>query len=57
MDPLRPSRPQGAAALGALPGRRDGVGRHPVPLPVILLYSSWSGWGFRGKARADIGYR
>jgi cytochrome d ubiquinol oxidase subunit II len=25
-------------------------------LPVILLYSGWSYWVFRGKARADIGY-
>jgi cytochrome d ubiquinol oxidase subunit II len=25
-------------------------------LPVILLYSGWSYWVFRGKVRADIGY-
>jgi cytochrome d ubiquinol oxidase subunit II len=25
-------------------------------LPVILTYSAWSYWVFRGKARADIGY-
>jgi cytochrome d ubiquinol oxidase subunit II len=25
-------------------------------LPVILLYTSWSYWVFRGKVRADIGY-
>jgi cytochrome d ubiquinol oxidase subunit II len=25
-------------------------------LPVILLYTGWSYWVFRGKARADIGY-
>jgi len=25
-------------------------------LPVILMYSGWSYWVFRGKARADIGY-
>ena len=25
-------------------------------LPVILVYSSWSYWVFRGKVRADIGY-
>jgi cytochrome d ubiquinol oxidase subunit II len=25
-------------------------------LPVILMYSSWSYWVFRGKVRADIGY-
>jgi cytochrome d ubiquinol oxidase subunit II len=25
-------------------------------LPVILLYTAWSYWVFRGKARADIGY-
>jgi cytochrome d ubiquinol oxidase subunit II len=25
-------------------------------LPVILIYSSWSYWVFRGKVRADIGY-
>lgn len=27
-----------------------------VLLPVILLYSGWSYWVFRGKVRADIGY-
>jgi cytochrome d ubiquinol oxidase subunit II len=25
-------------------------------LPVILMYSAWSYWVFRGKARGDIGY-
>ena len=25
-------------------------------LPVILIYSGWSYWVFRGKVRADIGY-
>jgi cytochrome d ubiquinol oxidase subunit II len=25
-------------------------------LPIILLYSGWSYWVFRGKVRADIGY-
>jgi cytochrome d ubiquinol oxidase subunit II len=25
-------------------------------LPVILMYSAWSYWVFRGKARRDIGY-
>jgi len=25
-------------------------------LPVILMYTGWSYWVFRGKARADIGY-
>ncbi len=25
-------------------------------LPVILIYTGWSYWVFRGKARADIGY-
>ena len=25
-------------------------------LPIILVYSSWSYWVFRGKVRADIGY-
>jgi len=25
-------------------------------LPVILIYTSWSYWVFRGKVRADIGY-
>ena len=25
-------------------------------LPVILAYTSWSYWVFRGKVRADIGY-
>jgi cytochrome d ubiquinol oxidase subunit II len=27
-----------------------------VLLPVILLYTSWSYWVFRGKVRGDIGY-
>jgi cytochrome d ubiquinol oxidase subunit II len=27
-----------------------------VLLPIILMYSSWSYWVFRGKVRADIGY-
>ena len=26
-------------------------------LPVILTYSSWSYWVFRGKVRADVGYQ
>lgn len=26
-------------------------------LPVILMYSAWSYWVFRGKVRADIGYQ
>jgi cytochrome d ubiquinol oxidase subunit II len=25
-------------------------------LPIILIYTAWSYWVFRGKARADIGY-
>jgi cytochrome bd ubiquinol oxidase subunit II len=25
-------------------------------LPVILTYSGWSYWVFRGKVRADVGY-
>ena len=25
-------------------------------LPVILVYSGWSYWVFRGKVRADVGY-
>jgi cytochrome bd ubiquinol oxidase subunit II len=25
-------------------------------LPIILLYTGWSYWVFRGKVRADIGY-
>ena len=25
-------------------------------LPVILFYSGWSYWVFRGKVRADVGY-
>ena len=25
-------------------------------LPIILMYSGWSYWVFRGKVRADIGY-
>ena len=31
------------------------IGTLPL-LPVILLYTGWSYWVFRGKARADIGY-
>jgi cytochrome d ubiquinol oxidase subunit II len=27
-----------------------------ILLPVILIYTSWSYWVFRGKVRADIGY-
>ena len=27
-----------------------------VLLPIILVYTSWSYWVFRGKVRADIGY-
>jgi cytochrome d ubiquinol oxidase subunit II len=27
-----------------------------VLLPVILMYSGWSYWVFRGKVRGDIGY-
>jgi cytochrome d ubiquinol oxidase subunit II len=27
-----------------------------VLLPVILMYTSWSYWVFRGKVRSDIGY-
>jgi len=27
-----------------------------VLLPVILLYTAWSYWVFRGKARGEIGY-
>ena len=25
-------------------------------LPVILMYSGWSYWVFRGKVRGDLGY-
>ena len=25
-------------------------------LPVIIVYTDWSYWVFRGKVRADIGY-
>ena len=25
-------------------------------LPVILMYTGWSYWVFRGKVRADVGY-
>ena len=25
-------------------------------LPVILMYTAWSYWVFRGKARGDVGY-
>jgi len=28
----------------------------PFLLPIILMYSGWSYWMFRGKVRADIGY-
>jgi cytochrome bd-type quinol oxidase subunit 2 len=27
-----------------------------VLLPVILMYSGWSYWVFRGKVHSDIGY-
>ena len=27
-----------------------------VLLPIILVYTGWSYWVFRGKVRADIGY-
>ncbi|WP_428487598.1 cytochrome d ubiquinol oxidase subunit II [Rhodopila sp.] len=27
-----------------------------ILLPIILIYTSWSYWVFRGKVRADIGY-
>ena len=27
-----------------------------VLLPVILVYSGWSYWVFRGKVRGDFGY-
>jgi cytochrome bd ubiquinol oxidase subunit II len=27
-----------------------------VLLPVILMYTGWSYWVFRGKVRADAGY-
>jgi cytochrome d ubiquinol oxidase subunit II len=27
-----------------------------VLLPVVLMYTGWSYWVFRGKVRADIGY-
>jgi cytochrome d ubiquinol oxidase subunit II len=27
-----------------------------VLLPVILMYTGWSYWVFRGKVRSDIGY-
>jgi cytochrome bd ubiquinol oxidase subunit II len=26
-------------------------------LPIILMYSGWSYWVFRGKGRADLGYQ
>jgi cytochrome bd ubiquinol oxidase subunit II len=25
-------------------------------IPIILMYTGWSYWVFRGKVRADIGY-
>jgi cytochrome d ubiquinol oxidase subunit II len=28
----------------------------PVLLPVILMYTGWSYWVFRGRVRGDIGY-
>ena len=27
-----------------------------VLLPIILLYTAWSYWVFRGKVTADVGY-
>jgi cytochrome bd-type quinol oxidase subunit 2 len=32
------------------------VGQQTHLLPVILTYSSWSYWVFRGKVRAEVGY-
>jgi cytochrome d ubiquinol oxidase subunit II len=25
-------------------------------LPIILMYTAWSYWVFRGKVRSDVGY-
>jgi cytochrome d ubiquinol oxidase subunit II len=25
-------------------------------LPIILMYTAWSSWVFRGKVRGDMGY-
>jgi cytochrome bd-type quinol oxidase subunit 2 len=33
-----------------------GVGMLFGLLPVILMYSGWSYWVFRGKVRGEIGY-
>ena len=30
--------------------------RNAVSAPVILMYTGWSYWVFRGKVRGDIGY-
>jgi len=30
--------------------------RRSILLPVILMYTGWSDWVFRGKVRAGIGY-
>jgi cytochrome d ubiquinol oxidase subunit II len=27
-----------------------------VLLPIILMYTGWSYWVFRGKLRGDVGY-
>src|SRR5262249_50680481 len=36
--------------------RHGGTFDHHDLLPVILFYSGWSYWVFRGKVRADVGY-
>ena len=44
-DDMGPERTQAFLLVGTL-----------VLLPVILMYTGWSYWVFRGKVRADIGY-
>ena len=43
--PRPPTRTQAFLLVGTL-----------VLLPVILMYTGWSYWVFRGKVRGDIGY-
>ena len=52
--PLRYSLWQAASAVGTQLFLLVGT---VLLLPIILMYSAWSYWVFRGKVRADIGYQ
>src|SRR5262249_10658372 len=30
--------------------------RYAVPMPIILMYTAWSYWVFRGKVQGTVGY-